>query len=161
MVIEFAAQGDLDLWMRLVYSVKDSFPGLESEKALAEHRKTVLEFMARKEAICAKCEGRIVGALLFSAEQSMLCFLAVDAAYRRQHIAQKMTARMLSVLDPEKDVVVTTYPAGVPEGAAARSFYQHLGFAEGRQSEAFGSPVQEFVLSRTGTKIPGETEPRE
>ena len=65
MVIEFAAQRDLDPWMRLVRSVKDSFPGLETEKALTEHRKTVLEFTERNEALCAKEEGRVVGALLF------------------------------------------------------------------------------------------------
>ena len=97
----------------------------------------------------------------FCAEQATLCFLAVDVAYRRQHIAQKLVARMLCVLEPEQDVVVTTYPAGVPEGVAARAFYKHLGFAEGRQSVAFGSPVQEFVLSRTNRSIPGETERRE
>ena len=47
-----------------------------------------------------------------------------------------------------KDVTVSTYRAGVPEGRAARAFYKRLGFAEGRLTEEFGSPVQEFILRR-------------
>ena len=55
---------------------------------------------------------------------------------------------MLRHLDPKKDVVVTTYQEGDPEGVAARAFYKHLGFVEGKLTEEFGSPVQEFVLKR-------------
>ena len=78
----------------------------------------------------------------------MLCFLAVDKAYRRQHIGESMAAYMLTLMDPETDIVVTTYREGVPEGAAARAFYERLGFVEGRLTEEFGSPVQEFILKR-------------
>ena len=78
----------------------------------------------------------------------MLCFLAVDTEYRRQHIAEKMVTYMLAWMDPQKDVVVTTYREGVPEGIAARAFYKRMGFVEGRLTEEFGSPVQEFVLVR-------------
>ena len=78
----------------------------------------------------------------------MLCFLAVDSDCRRQHIAEQMVANMLEFLDPQKDIVVTTYREGEPEGIAARAFYKHLGFKEGKLTEEFGSPVQEFVLIR-------------
>ena len=148
MNIELGRESDIDRWMNLVNQVKDSFPGLETREALEEHRRTVLEFMGRESAICAKTGGRIVGALLFSKEDHMLCFLAVDKAYRRQYIGESMAAYMLTLMDPETDIVVTTYREGVPEGAAARAFYKRLGFAEGRLTEEFGSPVQEFVLKR-------------
>ena len=59
-----------------------------------------------------------------------------------------MLSYMLTFLDAEKDVVVTTYREGVPEGIAARAFYKHMGFVEGRLTEEFGSPVQEFVFKR-------------
>ena len=55
---------------------------------------------------------------------------------------------MLKFLDSKKNVVVTTYREGVPEGIDARAFYKHLGFAEGKLTEEFGCPVQEFVLIR-------------
>ena len=148
MNVELGKARDLDNWMDLVENVKDSFPGLETREALEEHRRTVLEFMGRDAAVCAKIDGRIVGTLLFSRADYMLCFLAVDEAYRRQHIAGNMVAYMLSLMEPGTDIMVTTYRAGVPEGVAARAFYKRLGFVEGRLTEEFGSPVQEFVLKR-------------
>ena len=146
--ITLGKECDIDSWMNLVNKVKKNFPGLETKEALAEHRNTVLDFMHKESAICAKSNDKIVGALLFSKDNNMLCFLAVDTEYRRQHIAEKMMSYMLTFLDLKKDVVVTTYREGVPEGKAARAFYKYLGFVEGEMTEEFGSPVQEFVLRR-------------
>ena len=92
MTIELGMERDIDNWMNLVEKVKDSFPGLETREALNEHKNTVLDFMGRASAICAKEQGKIVGTLLFSKECNELCFLAVDTEYRRQHIAEKMVS---------------------------------------------------------------------
>lgn len=148
MEIKLGNRNDIDSWMDLVKKVKDDFPGLETMEALQEHRNTVLEFMNRESAICAKSCNKIVGTLLFSKENHMLCFLAVDPEYRRQHIAEKMVSYMLTLMDARDDIIVTTYREGVPEGIAARAFYKRFGFAEGKLTEEFGSPVQEFVLKR-------------
>ena len=146
MNIKVAKESDIDCWMRLVSKVKDSFPGLETKEALAEHRYTVLDFIHKKSAICARIEGKIVGVLLFSKENNMLCFLAVDSEYRRRHIADQMFRFILPLMTPGKKIIVTTYREGVPEGAAARAFYQKLGFIPGRMTVEFGSKVQEFVM---------------
>ena len=151
--ISLAHPCEIDRWMALVDRVKDAFPGLETREALAEHRRTVLGFMERNAALCARFDGKIVGALLFSREDSMLCFLAVDPGFRRRRIAEKLVQRMLHHLDADRAVTVTTYHAGVPEGRAARAFYRHLGFVEGRLTEEFGSPVQEFVLVRSRVEL--------
>lgn len=148
MKLELGKHNDIENWMHLVDKVKESFPGLETEEALLEHRNTVLQFMDKDSAICAKCGGQLVGGLLFSKEDHMLCFLAVDPDHRRQHIAENMVSYMLSLMDSASDIVVTTYREGDPEGIAARAFYQKLGFVEGRLTEEFGSPVQEFVYRR-------------
>lgn len=148
MEVRFAKPQDLDGWMALVEKVRDVFPGLETAEALAEHRETVLQFMENSSAICAFESGRVVGALLFSKESGMLCFLAVDPACRRQHIARKMVLLMLSQMEVGRDVTVTTYREGDPDGVAARAFYRSLGFSEGKLTEEFGCPVQEFVLKR-------------
>lgn len=148
MEIGLGRAAEIDEWMGLVRRVRDNFPGLETEEALEAHRETVLAFMDGNAAIRAKNGGRIVGILLFARAEQMLCFLAVDPACRRQHIAEQMVTYMLTFLDPQKEVVVTTYREGAPEGAAARAFYKRMGFAEGRLTEEFGSPVQEFVLKR-------------
>lgn len=139
---------DIESWMKLVDKVKADFPGMETAAALEEHRRTVKEFMGREEALCMKQNGQIVGALLFSKEMNMLCFLAVDPDFRRQKIAEQLVHQMLLYLDSQKDVTVTTYRDGVPEGIAARAFYQKMGFVPGRLTEEFGSPVQEFYLKR-------------
>ncbi len=148
MKIELTTKQDIDNWMALVNKVKGSFPGLETGESLAEHRNTVLEFMDKSSAICAKADNKIVGTLLFSKESGTLCFLAVDAEYRRQHIAEKMFTYMLTFMDSEKDITVTTYRAEVLEGIPARMFYKKMGFVEGKLTEEFGSHVQEFVLKR-------------
>ena len=54
MTIEPGTKQDIEGWMSLVEKVKDDFPGLETEEALKEHRNTVLEFMDRDGAVCAK-----------------------------------------------------------------------------------------------------------
>lgn len=148
MEIRLATENDIDGWMNLVSKVKDSFPGLETIEAMKEHKNTVLDFIENSLAICAESDGKIVGTLLFSKEESMICFLAVDPNYRRKHIAQKMFSYVLLFMDDKKDITVTTYREDVKEGIAARNFYKHLGFEEGKLTEEFGSPVQEFVLSR-------------
>ena len=123
---------DIDSWMDLVDKVKQNFSGLETKEALDEHKNTVLSFMNKESAICAKIDDKIVGTLLFSKDNNMLCFLAVDPEYRRQHIAEKMVSYMRTFMDSQSDIVVTTYREGVPEGIAAREFYKRLGFIEGK-----------------------------
>ena len=151
--ISLAHPCDIDRWMALVVNVKAAFPGLETPEAMAEHRSTVLGFMERNAALCAKINGNIVGVLLFSREDRVLCFLAVDPGFRRRHIAEKLVRHMFTFLDTDRDVTVTTYREDVPEGRAARAFYRHLGFVEGRLTEEFGSLVQEFVLVRSRVDV--------
>ena len=148
MKIRFAQPQDLGPWMELVEQVKNTFPGLETREALEEHRRAVLPLMEEGSAICAVEEGRVAGALLFDKAAGLLCFLAVSPSHRRRHIGEKMVELMLSQMDPGRDVAVSTYREGDPRGTAARAFYRHLGFGEGRLTEEFGYPVQEFILRR-------------
>lgn len=142
MKIDFASYLDIVSWVILVDKVKDLFPGL----VMDEYRKTVIEFIERKEAICAKDEEKIVGTLLFSKELNMICFLAVDPLYRRMHIAKEMIEYMLPLLDRNREVIVTTYREDDSKGFSARAFYKNIGFKEGKLTEEFGYPVQEFLL---------------
>lgn len=78
----------------------------------------------------------------------MLCFLAVEPDFRRRHIAENMVKSAISLMKPDMDIVVTTYREEAAEGVAARAFYKRIGFVEGKLTEEFGSPVQEFILKR-------------
>lgn len=148
MKIQLAKPENIDAWMVLVEQVRDAFPGLETAEAMTEHRATILKFIQSYSAICAVDAGNIVGALLFLKENSVLCFLAVDPAHRRQHIARQMVDFMLTQMEAGENVSVTTYREGDPNGIAARAFYKRLGFSESKLTEKFGCPVQEFVLKR-------------
>lgn len=146
--IQLAQTQDIDAWMELVERVKDSFPGLETQEALDAHKTTVLHFMENASAICAVTADHIAGTLLFSKEDGMLCFLAVDPVHRRQHIAQQMISFMLTQMGAHKDITVSTYREGDPNGIAARALYKSLGFSAGKLTEELGYPVQEFILKR-------------
>lgn len=151
MEIRLAQAQDIDAWMALAEQVRDVFPGLETAEAMEEHRATVLRFIKNSSAVCGAEADRMAGILLFSRESGQLCFLAVDPSYRRQHIARKMVSLMLTQIDEGKDITVTTYREDDPNGQAARAFYKRLGFSEGKLTEEFGCPVQEFILKRTAT----------
>lgn len=151
MEIRLAQAQDIDAWMALVEQVRDVFPGLETAEAMEEHRATVLRFIKNASAVCGAEADRMAGILLFSRESGQLCFLAVDPSYRRQHIARQMVSLMLTQMDEGKDITVTTYREDDPNGQAARAFYKRLGFSEGKLTEEFGCPVQEFILKRPAT----------
>lgn len=72
-------------------------------------------------ALCAAEDEKIIGGLLFSAESSAICFLAVNPNFRRRHIAEKMLRYALKFMSAEQDISVTTYRDGAAEGAAARA----------------------------------------
>lgn len=99
---------------------------------------TLLRSPRRSARLIAIDTDRIIGILLFSKETGELCFLAVDLTCRRQYIAKQLLTYMLTQLDADQNITATTYREVDPDGRAARAFYKHLGFAEGRLTKAFG-----------------------
>ena len=146
--IRLARPRDIDAWMALVEEVRDTFPGLETETDLMQHRETVMKLMGDNSAFCAVKGKELIGVLLFSREEKELCFLAVAPLQRRQHIARRMVDFMLAQIPPGEEMTVTTYREDDSKGKAARAFYRRLGFVPGELTEAFGYPTQVFRLSR-------------
>lgn len=70
----FAEARDIGGWIALVAGMRDAFSGLESNAAMIDHQRSVLSFMARQEAVCAREDGNIVGCLLFSREKICRAF---------------------------------------------------------------------------------------
>ena len=66
MRVEYGKPQDIDLWMGLVEEVRWNFPGLETQEKLDEHRETVLQFMSKRQAVCAMEGNEIAGVMLFS-----------------------------------------------------------------------------------------------
>ena len=146
MQVFFGRPEEIDEWMALVRSVRDEFPGLETESALDEHRQTVLKFMGKSQAICVKEQERITAVLLFSRSRNMICFLAVAHGFRRRGAASALMEKALDELDRSGDITVSTFREGDEKGTAPRALYRKFGFAEDKLTVEFGYPNQVFVL---------------
>ena len=151
MMIRKADKNDIGEWIALVKTVKASFPGLETETALKEHEETVLQFMKKEEAVAAFEENELVGAVLYSREHNMICFLAVDPKYRKKGIASALLRFALDALDEKRDVTVSTYRDTDEKGTAARALYLKFGFQPEELIDEFGYPCQIFRLHREST----------
>ncbi len=137
---------DIEPWTELVRSMRDNFPGLETDAGMDDYRNTVLEFMKENRALCAKDSGRIVGVLLYSVTHNMICCLAVSPEYRRNGIASALITEALEWLDHSRDITVTTFREDDPRGAAPRALYKKFGFVEGKLVTEFDCPSQMLVL---------------
>lgn len=137
---------DIDGWMKLVSEVSRNFPGLETAEDVFEHRRTVLKFMEKRQAVCVKDNGEIIGVLLFSRKRNMICCLAVSPAHRRKGAAAALMKEALEQLDRSQDITVSTFREDDPKGAAPRALYKRFGFVEGELIEEFGYPNQRFIL---------------
>lgn len=146
MEILFGTAADIDFWMDLVQAVRWNFPGLETAASMEEHRQTVLRFMEKRQALCAKDRGEVLGVLLFSRGHNMICCLAVAPGYRKQGIATGLLKRALAELDRGREITVSTFRQEDEKGTAPRALYRKFGFEEGKLIEEFGYPSQIFIL---------------
>ena len=145
---EYLTEKDADSWMELVRQVRPLFPGLDDEKALADHRRQLTGFISRKEAIGSRDKTVLRGGILFSRRDNEICFLATDSRYRRQGLGTQLVKAALPQLDIGRDITLYTYTRQDEIGAAARAFYQKLGFVPGRITNLFGRDIQQFVLKK-------------
>ncbi len=136
----FGNERDIEPWIELVRSMRDNFPGLETDEGMDEYRSTVLEFMSENRALCVKEGAEIVGVLLFSVTHNMICCLAVSPAHRRKGIARALMTEALGRLDRSRNITVTTFRGDDPRGAAPRALYRKFGFVEGELVVEFGCP---------------------
>jgi len=142
--ISFARSCDVMEWMSLIDIVESHFPGLEKD----DYRKILEECIHKKEALCAKAQGKIVGILLFSTEHSTLAFIAVHPEYQKCGIAADMVKAMIAVFPKGQDIWVTTFREGDAKGEGARALYMRCGFKPDELIIEMDYPCQKFVLRR-------------
>ena len=131
MMFQNGENADIDSWMNLVEEISWNFPGLETKEKIEEHRKTVLRFINKEQALCAKDDnGKIVGVLLFSRGHNMICCLGVSPAYRRCGVASQLLTMALEQLDRTKNISVSTFRENDEKGTAPRALYKKFGFIE-------------------------------
>ena len=146
MKVEYGIAQEIESWMDLVQRVSWNFPGLETEAAIEDHRRTVLRFMGENRALCVKNAEKVVGVLLLSKKHNMICCLAVAPEYRRNGIASALLEKALAELDRSRDITVTTFRDNDEKGIAPRVLYKRFGFKEENLMIENDYPVQRFVL---------------
>lgn len=143
MVFEFASNHDIDSWMELLELVKENYPGLDKKSYKEGLKVSIIE----KEALVAKKDGMVVGALAFSTDNKELVFLAVHPEYRKMGIAQKLIKKMISIFSVGTQISVITYIEGDLQGLAARKLYLKFGFECGELLTVFEYPCQRLIYS--------------
>ena len=146
MKVEYGTSLDIESWMQLVQRVSWNFPGLETEAAIEDHRRTVLRFMGENRALCVKDAEKVVGVLLLSKKHNMICCLAVAPEYQRNGIASALLEKALAELDSSRDITVTTFRDNDEKGIAPRALYKKFDFVEEKLTVENDYPVQRFVL---------------
>ena len=146
MKVEYGTAQEIESWMDLVQRVSWNFPGLETEAAIEDHRRTVLRFMGENRALCVKEADKVVGVLLLSKKHNMICCLAVAPEYRRNGIASALLEKALAELDRSRDITVTTFRDNDEKGIAPRALYKRFGFEEEKLMIENDYPVQRFIL---------------
>ncbi len=146
MQAEWGKSDDIDEWMKLIEAISWNFPGLETREQIDEHKKTVLRFIDKKQALCVKNGTEIIGVLLFSRRYNMICCLGVSPNYRRCGIATRLLEKAINELDRNIDITVSTFRENDVKGIAPRALYKSFGFIEDEYIEEFGYPNQKFVL---------------
>lgn len=141
-----AAAEDIPGWMELIRSLRQYFPGLNE----AEYEPQLAERMQRGEAWVFRHNGGIPAAILYSQARRELDFLAVSPNYRRRGLAQKLVETAAAQFPVGTTLSVVTYRAGDPLGAAARAFYDALGFAPVEQLTLFDYPCQRLSVTLPG-----------
>ena len=147
--VSFGTHEDIGSWMDLVRSISPELPGLGSEESIEEHKRTVLRFMERHEALCTREEGKVTGVLLFSRKRNMICCLAVSPEHRGRGYGTALMERALEELNRNADITVSTFREGDPKGTAARALYGRFGFIDGEPGEDYGYPVVTMILPAT------------
>lgn len=146
MQAEWGKSDDINEWMKLIEAISWNFPGLETREQIDEHKKTVLRFIDKKQALCVKNGTEIIGVLLFSRRYNMICCLGVSPNYRRCGIATRLLEKAINELDRNIDITVSTFRENDVKGIAPRALYKSFGFIEDEYIEEFGYPNQKFVL---------------
>lgn len=139
---------DVDSWMKMIETVRDNFPGLDSTKDLDDYRQTVIKNIKRKTALCVKYDNEIVGAMIFSYHSQCLSCMAVHPNYRREGIVSSMIEKMLSLFPSNVNVSVNTFREDDIKGIAPRALYKKYGFVEDKFVTEFNYPNQRFILHR-------------
>lgn len=132
MLIRWASENDFPAWYALATEVSAIFQhpadmGADPEfvsagqRAVKEYKVlTAVDYMS----------GSNMGFISFSRNKNSISWFAVSEKHRGKGVGSRLLKTALRQLDTSKEITVITFPAGYPEGMAARAVYKKYGFSE-------------------------------
>ena len=132
MLIRWANENDLPAWYALATEVSAIFQHPADMGAELESKRSGLGSVNRYEMLTAVdyMSGNNMGFICFSRADNCLSWFAVSERYRGKGVGGRLLKTALRQLDTYKDITVTTFPDGYPQGMAARALYKKYGFTE-------------------------------
>jgi len=135
--VAVACEEDVAAWLDLAAEVESLFGPMVSDPLFHQ---ALYRNIGRGSAFCIRScvrEGDglpgvpLLGGLLFSSHppKYRIGWLAVREESRRCGVGRRLVEHVLSLVQPPAEVSVITFVATEPEGMAARSFYENLGFS--------------------------------
>lgn len=127
-----ARENDFEAFIALAREVEPLFGPMADEEPF---RQALRQAIARGDALCIRPEEKgdapaLMGGVVVSKESNEIAWLAVSGGYRGRGCGRRLLQAAIDKLDPERDMVVQTFDASVPEGKAARKLYHDFGFAD-------------------------------
>jgi len=155
MLIGLANESDLPAWYALATEVSRLFEHPADMGADPEFISYAKSKVGKYEALTAVdyMSGKNMGFIGFSRTNNRISWFAVSKQYRGKSAGERLLKTALRQLDANKDIIVNTFCADYPQGAAARALYRKHGFTEEK-------PIIHDGLPRCELKRPASTEKR-
>lgn len=155
--VVMASASDIPDWMMLVRLVIDGYPCLQEESyvgQLLEAAEQGHAMLIRSKTVSGPegAKGKMIGAMIFSADTGRIEFLAVHPQYRRMGIAEVFLEKLTKEVVCGREISITTFRQNDKADTGYRLQLKQLGFAESELLVEFGYPTQRFVL------LPGQKE---
>lgn len=119
---------DFDEWIALAREVEPLFGPMADDTGF---RGALLGALTNGDALCVYGgDGKVQGGVILNLAQNGIAWLAVAGDSRGKGLGRALLEAALDGLNPNREIIVQTFAAEVPEGAAARRLYLNFGFAD-------------------------------
>ena len=157
MLIRWADENDLSSWQAVATEVSQIFEhpadmGQDPE-FISYAKSSILNY----EVLTAVdyMSGLNMGFISFSRTKNAITWFAVSEQFRGKGAGEQLLKTALRQLDTTKDITVTTFNDGYPQGMAARALYKKFGFISEKSTTYNGFPRCEMIRPASNEKRGG------
>ena len=150
MTVTVSDKTDYDAWLALAREVESLFGPMADEPGFQEALKGAI---AEDTAYCIRSDHHenkapLAGGIVISRATNEIAWLAVAEPHRGKGLGRQLLVFALDRLNPYLDMVVQTFDASVPQGAAARKLYLDFGFKDDQDGGLNPAGVRTMIMRR-------------